>query len=177
MSRFRERLKKKKLYKLLQETIKSGIKTKVIKPKSVECTVIDSTVQEKNITYPTDAKLYYKGITLLGKLAKGLGIKLRQSYTRVGKKLLIKYSRYNHAKQFKRKVATLKKLKIRLGRLYREILHKADEQKLNFDLNASLLLEQCQKLLTQKRNSKNKLYSFHEPQTVLYLQRQSPQAL
>ena len=107
MSRFRERLKKKKLYKLLQETIKSGFKTKVIKPKSVECTVIDSTVQEKNITYPTDAKLYHKGITLLGKLAKGLGIKLRQSYTRVGKKLLIKYSRYNHAKQFKRKASTI----------------------------------------------------------------------
>ncbi len=44
MSRFRERLKKRKLYKLLQETIKSGFKTKILKPKSIECTVIDSTV-------------------------------------------------------------------------------------------------------------------------------------
>ena len=166
MSKFRQRLKKKKLYKLLQETIKSGFKTKVIKPKSVECAVIDSTVQEKNIAYPTDAKLYYKGIILLGKLAKGLGIKLRQSYIRAGKRLLIKYSRYNHAKQFKRKAATLKKLKIRLGRLYREILRKADEQRLNLDLDARILLEQCQRLLEQKRNSRNKLYSFHEPQTV-----------
>jgi len=166
MSKFRERLKKKKLYKLLQETIKSGFKTKVIKPKSVKCAVIDSTVQEKNIAYPTDAKLYYKGIVLLGKLAKELGIKLRQSYIRAGKKLLIKYSRYNHAKQFKRKAATLKKLKVRLGRLYREILRKAQEQTLDLSLDARTLLEQCQRLLEQKRNSKNKLYSFHEPQTV-----------
>jgi IS5 family transposase len=166
MSKFRGRLKKKKLYKLLRETIKSGFKTKVIKAKSIECAVIDSTVQEKNIAYPTDAKLYYKGLVLLKKLAKRLHIKLRQSYIRKGKQLLIKYSRYNHAKQFKRKAATLKKLKHRLGRVLREILRKVDEQKLNLDLDARALLKQCQRLLDQKRNSKNKLYSFHEPDTA-----------
>jgi len=166
MSRFRERLKKKKLYKLLQETIKSGFKTKVLKAKSVECAVIDSTVQEKNIAYPTDAKLYYKGILLLGELAKKVGITLRQSYKFEGKRLLIKYGRYNHAKQFKRKKAALKKLKVRLGRVYREILRKSEEKAINLDLDARILLEQCQRLYDQKRNSKNKLYSFHESQTV-----------
>jgi IS5 family transposase len=166
MSRFRERLKKKKLYKLLQETIKSGFKTKVLKAKSIECAVIDTTVQEKNIAYPTDAKLYYKGILLLGKLAKKVGITLRQSYKFEGKRLLIKYGRYNHAKQFKRKKAALKKLKVRLGRVYREILRKSEEKAINLDLDARILLEQCQRLYNQKKNSKNKLYSFHEPQTV-----------
>lgn len=166
MSRFRERLKKKKLYKLLQETIKSGFKTKVLKTKSIECAVIDSTVQEKNIAYPTDAKLYYKGIVKLSKLAKRLGIKQRQSYLRAGKRLLIKYSRYNHAKQFKRKKATLKKLKHRLGRVIREIERKVKEQNLNLDTNDLTLLTQCKKLFEQKKNSKNKLYSFHEPDTV-----------
>ncbi|BAF71397.1 IS5-like element ISSlsp2 family transposase [Sulfurovum sp. NBC37-1] len=166
MSKFRERLKKKKLYKLLQETIKSGFQTKVIKPKSIEYAVIDSTVQEKNIAYPTDAKLYYKGIVLLAKLARRLNIRLRQSYIRAGKKLLIKYSRYNHAKQFRRKAATLKKLKIRLGRVLREIVRKSEEDGISLDLDARILLEQCQKLFDQKRNSKNKLYSFHEPHTA-----------
>jgi len=166
MSRFRERLKKKKLYKLLQETIQSGFQTKVIKPKSIEYAVIDSTVQEKNIAYPTDAKLYYKGIVLLGKLAKRLHIKLRQSYIRAGKRLLIKYSRYNHAKQFKRKAAALKKLKIRLGRVSREIERKAEERGIDLDLDARILLEQVGRLLEQKRHSKNKLYSFHEPHTA-----------
>ena len=166
MSRFRQRLKKKKLYKLLQETIKSGFKTKTIKAKSIECAVIDSTVQEKNISYPTDAKLYYKGILLLGKLAKELGIKLRQSYKFEGKRLLIKYGRYNHAKQFKRKRATLKKLRARLGRLYREIIRNVEDKSIDINLNAKILLKQCKQLYTQKRNSKNKLYSFHEPKTV-----------
>jgi IS5 family transposase len=102
MSRFRQRLKKKKVYALLRATIKSGFKTKVIRPKSIETAVIDSTVQEKNIVYPTDAKLYYKRILLLGKLARQLGIKLRQSYKRAGKRFLIKYGRYHHAKQHHR---------------------------------------------------------------------------
>ena len=166
MSRFRERLKKKKLYKLLQETIKSGFQTKTLKPESIKCAVIDSTVQEKNIAYPTDAKLYYQAIVRLCKLAKRLGITQRQSYVRVGKKLLIKYSRYNHAKQFKRKAATLKKLKHRLGRVIREIERKAKEQHLTLDIDANALLGQCKGLFEQKRNSKNKLYSFHEPDTV-----------
>ena len=52
MSRFRERLKKKRLYKLLQESIKSGFKTKVIKPKSVECTVIDSRASMEPVFSP-----------------------------------------------------------------------------------------------------------------------------
>jgi len=166
MSRFRERLKKKRLYKLLQETIKSGFKNKIITSKSIKTAVIDSTVQEKNITYPTDAKLYYKGILLLGKLAKNLNIKLRQSYKFEGKRLLIKYSRYNHAKQFKRKQSTLKKLKTRFGRLYREIVRKAEEKGIELDINARTLLNQCKQLLNQKQNSKNKLYSFCEPEVV-----------
>lgn len=166
MSRFRERLKKKRLYKLLQETIKSGFKNKIITQKSIKTAVIDTTVQEKNITYPTDAKLYYKGILLLGKLAKRLKIKLRQSYKFEGKRLLIKYSRYNHAKQFKRKQSTLKKLKTRFGRLYREIVRKAEEKGIELDINARTLLNQCKQLLNQKRNSKNKLYSFHEAEVV-----------
>ena len=64
----------------------------------------------------------------IAKLAKRLKIKQRQSYIRVGKKLLIQYYRYNHAKQFKRKAATLKKLKNRLGRVIREI--KREVQKI-----------------------------------------------
>ena len=166
MSHFRERLKKKKLYKLLQETIKSGFKTRALKPKSINYTVIDSTVQEKNIAYPTDARLYYKGIVLLAKLAKRLGIKQRQSYVRAGKRLLIKYSRYNHARQFKRKAAALKKLKYRLGRVIREIERKSNEQHIMLDTDARVLLKQCNQLFEQKKNSKNKLYSFHEPDTV-----------
>jgi IS5 family transposase len=159
LSRFRGRLKKKKLYALLQETIKSW----VLKKQSVKTAVIDSTVQEKNIAYPTDAKLYYKGLVLLRKLARSQGIKLRQSYIRTGKRLLLKVGRYHHAKQFKRKCKALKKLKSRLGRVVWEILRKVEAQSIALNKKDKTLIEQCQRLLKQTRDSKNKLYSFHEP--------------
>lgn len=163
MSKFRQRLKKKKLYKLLQETIQSGFKNRVIKKSSVKKCVIDSTVQEKNIAYPTDARLYYKGIIKLAKLAKDLGISLRQSYIRTAKKMLIQYGRYNHAKQFKRKGKMLSKLKNRLGRVYREIMRKLPSTMTTKELQLLSLIKQ---LLTQTRSSKNKVYSLHEPEVV-----------
>ncbi|NLX15025.1 MAG: IS5/IS1182 family transposase, partial [Phycisphaerales bacterium] len=49
---------------------------------------VDTTVQEKNITYPTDSKLLYKAIVKLVKAAQDRGLRLRQSYLRVGKKCL-----------------------------------------------------------------------------------------
>ena len=164
MSKFRQRLKKKRLFKLLQETIKSGFKNKIIKSSSVKKCVIDSTVQEKNITYPTDAKLYYKSIIKLAKLSKELNITLRQSYTRTAKKMLIQYSRYNHAKQFKRKNKILSKLKNRLSRVYREILRKTINNNLNS--KALELLSIIKRVLLQEKNSKNKIYSLHEPDVV-----------
>jgi IS5 family transposase len=166
MSKFRERLKEKKLYKLLQETVKSGFKSRVISPKSVEKAVLDSTVQEKNIAFPTDASLYYKALVALSKLAKALGIKQRQSYLRVGKKLLIKQGRYHHAKQFKRKKAAIKKLHKRLGRVLREIERKVAERSLVLEEAARSLLFNCRRLYEQTRCSKNKLYSLHESEVA-----------
>jgi len=60
----------------------------------------------------------------LGRLAKKHGIKLRQSYARVGKFALIKQQRYAHAKQFKRAKRALKTLKTYLGRVIRDIGRK-----------------------------------------------------
>jgi IS5 family transposase len=166
LSRFRGRLKKKKLYALLQETIKSGFKTRILKEQSIKTAVIDSTVQEKNIAFPTDAKLYYKGLVLLKKLAMSVGIQLRQSYIRTGKKLLLQIGRYHHARQFRRKQKTLKKLKARLGRVIREIIRKIEAQSIVLNAKEQTLLQQCQRLWEQTRHSKNKLYSFHEPEVA-----------
>jgi hypothetical protein len=55
---------------------------------------VDTTVQEKNITYPTDSKLLYKAIEKLSSAAKSRGIRLRQSYVRVGKRMSVKASRH-----------------------------------------------------------------------------------
>lgn len=163
MSRWRKRLKDLGAEKLLEETIALGLKTEVITKKELKKVIIDTTVQEKNITYPTDSKLYKKGIDLVVKSAKVSGIELKQNYKFVSKKALFKAGCYYRAKQMKRASKETKKLKIYLGRVSRDYKRKLpallEEKSKDF-----LLLSQIDKLLSQTRSSKNKLYSFHAPE-------------
>ena len=88
--------------------------------------VVDTIVQPKNVTFPTDAKLVNRAREKLVTLAKKLGVELRQSYTRVGKLALVKHQRYAHARQFGRARKALRKLKTYLGRVIRDIARKID---------------------------------------------------
>ena len=88
-----------------------AVKTKAMAPADLTQAVVDTTVQEKAVAFPTDAKLCYKARERLVKLAKRHGVKLRQSYARIGKFALIKHQRYAHARQFKRAKRSLKTLK------------------------------------------------------------------
>ena len=121
---------------------------------------VDSTVQESNITHPTDSKLLYKAICKLGRAAKDRGIVLRQSYVRVGQRASIKASRYAHAKQFKRMRRQVRKLRTYVGRLIRDIERKAPTK----DEALKTLLARCQRLVDQRPTDSNKLYSLHEPE-------------
>ena len=87
---------------------------------------IDTTVQEKNITYPTDAKLYNKIIGRINKLAKEKGLKLRQTYVRVSKKLLLTSQKRRNTtrKGAKEKKAAIRKLRTIAGRVLRDISRK-----------------------------------------------------
>ncbi len=100
MTKWRNRLGKSGSEKLLIETIKAGLKSKTIKPGSLKKVTVDTTVQEKNIAFPTDSKLLNKARENLVKLSKEHGIKLRQNYNRVGPQYVLMASRYAHAKQF-----------------------------------------------------------------------------
>lgn len=163
LSRYRTRLGESGCEELLRLTIQAGISEQVIDQRDMEEVLVDTTVMEKAITYPTDGKLYLKSLERLNKLAKEHNITLRQSYTRVGKKLAIKASRYAHARQFKRMRRVLKKLKNRLGRVVRDIERKtSDWNQLPEDLVNEL--ELAKRLLEQTPKSKNKLYSLHAPE-------------
>ena len=59
--------------------------TGALKARDMERVTVDTTVQPKNITHPTDTKLMHKAIVMLGALARKHGVKLRQSYVRVAK--------------------------------------------------------------------------------------------
>lgn len=122
--------------------------------------VVDTTVQEKNITFPTDVKLHKRIIEQCRKIAKTEGIEQRQSYKRVVKKLVMAQRFRNHPKNKKKAYASARKLKTIAGRMVREIERKLTEEKKE---KYKAKIEIFNKILSQKRNDKEKIYSIHEP--------------
>jgi IS5 family transposase len=85
MTHRRNRMGEERLQALLQESLAVVTKTGAMKPSELSRVIVDTTVQPKNVTFPTDAKLLNRAREKLVKLAKRLGVELRQSYTRAGK--------------------------------------------------------------------------------------------
>src|SRR6266481_2999594 len=124
MSRWRCRLGEENLAALLQESLSVAHKTGALETKDLERVVVDTTVQPKAIAHPTDARLMHRALEKLVRLAERNDVKLRQSYRRVAKRAAIMVGRYSHAHQFKRARRALKFLRIRLGRVIRDIRRK-----------------------------------------------------
>ncbi len=120
---------------------------------------VDTTVMEKNVRHPTDARPRDRAREKLEKQARSEGIRLRQSYLRVGKQTLSMQSRYAHAQQFKRARKATRRLKTVLGRVIHDVQRKAS----NPSPELQNLLVHAQRLHAQKRTDKGKLYSLHEP--------------
>jgi len=163
MTKWRNRLKSEGLEKLLEQTIVAGLKARVVKRTSLARINVDTTVQEKAISFPTDAKLYHRLRFKLVREAKVCNVELRQSYTRKSKQSLVMQSRYAHARQMKRSRKEIRKLKTYLGRVTRDIERKISG---NLDLKHRFapLLEMGHRLLKQKRTDRGKLYSLHAPE-------------
>ena len=149
--------------KLLKELIEVAIREEVIEEKDLKKVIVDTTVQEKAITYPTDSKLQHRARLLLLKQSRKFGLKLRQSYLRLGKKALFRGSRYASAQQMKRARKQHKLVKRYLGCVYRDIKRQLKKQPELMN-HFSDLLEKTEIILTQKRKDKNKLYSLHAPE-------------
>ncbi len=165
LTRWRKRLGPEGLERLLAATIQAGLESGVVRSSSLERISVDTTVQPKAITHPTDAKLYLKALQALVRQAKRHGLKLRQAHTRLAKRAAVQVGRYAHARQMRRMRRELKRLKTYLGRVYRDVARKvAGDQGLS--LRFAGLLGLTERLLTQERTSKNKLYSLHAPEVV-----------
>lgn len=122
---------------------------------------IDSTVQEKNVTYPTDSKLHRKIVGKILKIVKELNLPLRQSYRFVLKKIYLDQRFRNHPKNRKKALKADKRLRTIAGRLVRELKRNLGENN-GYDELLSLF----EKVLLQRRNSSNKIYSIHEPEVL-----------
>jgi IS5 family transposase len=123
LSHWRKRLGDK-LELLLAESLRVAHESGALRTRGLRRVTVDTTVQPKVITFPTDAKLLHAAIKGLNRLVRKCGMRLRQSYLRIAKRATMMASRYAHAKQFKRHHRQLRLLRSRLGRIIRDIHRK-----------------------------------------------------
>ena len=157
MSRWRKRIGSDRLKMLLSETLETAKRQKQIGRNEFSRVNVDTTVQEKAVAHPTDARLYHKARIKLVKAAKERGIKIRQSYERIGKETLRKQGRYAHAQQYRRARKMTRKLRGYLGRVKRDIERSGAE----IDRKLADLLEVAGWIYEQKKSDKDKVYSVH----------------
>jgi len=123
---------------------------------------IDTTVQEKNITYPTDSKLAIRIINRLNKLAKAHGILQRRTYVKEVKSLRLAIRHFRHVKKRAKAKRALKRLRTIAGILIRELRRELPQYYLFECYQQDFLL--YERILKQHPKDKNKIYSLHEPQ-------------
>ena len=154
---FRKRIGKSGMEKLFQVSV--ALHGKAALEPAVN---IDTTVQEKNITYPTDSKLAIKIINRVNKLAKHHHIQQRRTYVKEVKSCRLAIRHFRHVKKRAKAKKALKRL--------RTIAH-TQIRELRRQLPSHLLFDRYQKdflfyerVLAQQPHDKHKIYSLHEPQ-------------
>jgi len=165
LTRWRDRIGEEGAEWLLTKTIEAGRSSSAVDDDSLSRVAVDTTVMEKNIAHPTDARLYDKARQQLVALADDAGVTLRQNYNRLAPRLAMQVGRYAHARQFKRMRKTLKKLKGYTGRVLRDLRRQLDtipEGPLRERVLDTLVL--VGRLLHQGPKSRGKIYALHEPE-------------
>ena len=160
LTRWRKRVGSKGIEKLLGETWETAKRGKLVTERHMERVNVDTTVQEKAVAFPTDARLYHKMRDRLVREAERAGIELRQNYNRMGKKALRKQGQYSHARQAKKARRETKRLKVYLGRVTRDIKRKLEKP----SADMQELLSVAERIYNQHRTDTNKVYSVHAPE-------------
>ena len=167
ISRFRKILGEAGVEQLLKTTIETAVAIQAVKKTEFERVIVDTTVQEKAIAHPTDARLLDVARQVVVRHAQRAGIALKMTYEREGRTLRRRAGGYAHAKQFKRLKTVLKRQRTILGVLVREVTRKmAQMGGMAADVKARLstVLERAERIRTQKTKDKNKLYAMHAPE-------------
>ena len=163
LSHWRKRLGDK-LELLLAESLRVAHEAGALRTRDIKRVTADTTVQPKNVTFPTDAKLLHAAIKGIVRLAKKHGVRLRQSYLRVAKHAAMMAGRYAHAKQFKRHRGQLRLLRTRLGRIIRDVRRKIAGRP-EIEATFEKPLARADQIRSQQQRQRGwKLYSFHAPE-------------
>jgi transposase, IS5 family len=170
IGRFRTAIGEAGMERILAATIDTALASKAIKRAEFARIIVDSTVQEKAIAYPVDARLLEIARHKIVVHAKRCGIALRQSFAKEGKMLKRKAGGYAHAKQFKRLRRTVKRQRTILGKLIREVRNRLRAGAFNLAATPTTLaalhtlLARADRIRTQQPKDKNKLYALHAPE-------------
>jgi IS5 family transposase len=156
---FRKRVGEEGIAKIFSYSVRiHGVEV----PKQAKFVLSDTTVQENNTTFPTDAKLCKKVIDKCNEIAEQSGITQRQRYTRESKKLL--QSTYNgkHPQRAKQAEKSKKRIKTIANRMLRELDRKMTDLQKSFYKSD---LELYTRAVNQQKNDTDKVYSLHKPFT------------
>ena len=115
----------------------------------------------KAVAHPTDSRLLERSRQHLVKLAEDNGLMLRQNYNLEAPRIAMQVGRYAHAKQFRRMRKSLRTLKSRVGRVYRDIGRQMDQIAESRQDAGKDLMHRVNWILTQTTKDKNKLYALH----------------
>ena len=148
---------------LLAESLAAAQRTGAVEDKHLKRVTIDTTVQPKAVTHPTDSKLLHRGIEILARLARRHGLRLRQSYVRVAKRAKREAARLMHAGRRRQAERQVRRLRTWLGRLARDIARKIADKAVVHSVFAEPLAR-ITRLLQQRRADKTKIYALHAPE-------------
>ena len=167
IGRFRKAIGEAGVEALLKATIDTAVHTGAIKPVEFERVIVDSTVQEKAIAFPTDSRLLEVARHKLVKAAKTVGIELKQTFVKEGKILRRKAGGYAHARQYRRLKKTVRRQRTIVAKLMREIERKmasvvaTTPQALQ---GLRTVMERAARVVTQQPKDAGKLYALHAPE-------------
>ena len=158
--KWRQRVGAEGVEKLLRESLAAAQREQVLTAHELKSVNVDTTVQEKALAFPTDARLYHKARGALVRVARELDFKLRQSFARLGKRALIRQGRYGAARQFKRARRETRKLRTYLGRVLRNV----ERRRQPLSERHARVLTLARRLFAQQRTDHGKVYSVHAPE-------------
>jgi IS5 family transposase len=122
----------------------------------------DTTVQENNTTFPTDAKLCKKVIEGCNRIAEEEGLTLRRSYRRESKQLMRDSFNGNHPRRKKRAKKARKRLKTIANAQIRDVQRKMTPvQAASYQAQLALYYRAA----NQQPQDHDKVYSLHKPFT------------
>lgn len=164
LGRFRRVLGEAGVEELLSKTIETAVAIEAIEASKFAQVLVDTTVQEKAVAYPTDSRLLEVARAKVVLLAQRAGIPLKQTFAKEGKGLRWRAGGYAHAKQFKRLRRVLKRQRTILGRLLREVQRKLADLPEAMQSSMQVWLERAERIRTQRPKDKGKLYALHAPE-------------